>query len=148
MPKHNKKRKRGGAPKLPYSNDATAKSKKEGQGRKPPSTKPSHAAEQQDGFRKHRLIELPVGKKFLSSEDGESYQLALDTIYNGFAFLPADEIPRSFHSRSRAALEALQDAGYYQYDIVMAGGKKLSRTFVQRTLVGEPGLTYKYLGLR
>lgn len=93
-------------------------------------------------------IELPPEKKFLSSQDGESYQIALDTIYNGFAVLPADEMPRSFHSRSRATLEALQDAGYYQYDIVMAGGKKLSRTFVKRTLVGEPGLTYKYLGLR
>lgn len=30
----------------------------------------------------------------------------------------------------------------------MAGGKRLSRTFVKRTLVGEKGITYKYLGLR
>jgi alpha-ketoglutarate-dependent dioxygenase FTO len=30
----------------------------------------------------------------------------------------------------------------------MAGGKHSSRTFVKRTLVGDPGITYKYLGLR
>ena len=30
----------------------------------------------------------------------------------------------------------------------MAGGKHSSRTFVKRTLVGNPGITYKYLGLR
>lgn len=35
-----------------------------------------------------------------------------------------------------------------QYDVVMAGGKHSSRTFVKRTLVGDPGITYKYLGLR
>lgn len=35
-----------------------------------------------------------------------------------------------------------------QYDVVMAGGKYSSRTFVKRTLVGDPGITYKYLGLR
>ncbi|CAM9118562.1 unnamed protein product, partial [Discosporangium mesarthrocarpum] len=28
------------------------------------------------------------------------------------------------------------------------GGKKLSRTFVTRTLLGNAGITYKYLGLR
>jgi alpha-ketoglutarate-dependent dioxygenase FTO len=37
---------------------------------------------------------------------------------------------------------------YYQYDIVTAGGKHSSRTFVKRCLVGEDGITYKYLGLR
>lgn len=30
----------------------------------------------------------------------------------------------------------------------MAGGRHSSRTFVKRTLVGNPGITYKYLGLR
>jgi alpha-ketoglutarate-dependent dioxygenase FTO len=30
----------------------------------------------------------------------------------------------------------------------MAGGKHSSRTFVKRTLVGDPGITYKYLNLR
>ena len=53
-----------------------------------------------------------------------------------------------FHQSAKSALEKLRDSGYYQYDMVQAGGSILSRTFVQRCLVGEPGITYKYLGLR
>jgi hypothetical protein len=69
--------------------------------------------------------------------------------YQGFVHIPATQLtPHDFHQRSRAALERLRDADYYQYDVVMAGGKHSSRTFVKRTLVGEPGITYKYLGLR
>ena len=42
----------------------------------------------------------------------------------------------------------MNEAGIFLYDIVQPGGKKLSRTFVTRTLIGAPGSTYKYLGLR
>ena len=69
--------------------------------------------------------------------------------YHGFVHCSVDDLqPFDFHERSRANLERLRDANYYQYDIVMAGGKHSSRTFVKRTLVGNPGITYKYLGLR
>lgn len=69
--------------------------------------------------------------------------------YEGFVHCSVDDLqPFDFHQQARAALERLRDANYYQYDIVMAGGKHSSRTFVKRTLVGNPGITYKYLGLR
>jgi alpha-ketoglutarate-dependent dioxygenase FTO len=69
--------------------------------------------------------------------------------YKGFVHCSVDDLqPFDFHQQARAALERLRDANYYQYDIVMAGGKHSSRTFVKRTLVGNPGITYKYLGLR
>ena len=42
----------------------------------------------------------------------------------------------------------LERKNYFQYDVVQAGGTQLSKTFVTRTLIGEPGITYKYLGLR
>jgi mRNA N6-methyladenine demethylase len=88
-------------------------------------------------------------KKFLTASDGAPYHELLREHYAGFVLLPAAQVhPQSFHVQSKLALEKLRDAGYYQYDMVMAGGKNLSRTFVQRTLVGEPGITYKYLGLR
>jgi alpha-ketoglutarate-dependent dioxygenase FTO len=38
--------------------------------------------------------------------------------------------------------------GLYLYDSVQAGGQKVSQTFCKRTLIGEPGSTYRYLGLR
>lgn len=88
-------------------------------------------------------------KKFLTANDGPAYHQLLHEQYRGFVVLPAARVqPPSFHRSAKRALETLRDAGYYQYDMVMAGGKNLSRTFVQRTLVGDPGITYKYLGLR
>jgi alpha-ketoglutarate-dependent dioxygenase FTO len=89
------------------------------------------------------------GKKFLMPQDGAEFDKLLKEKYQGFVHIPASQLtPRDFHQRSRAALERLRDANYYQYDVIMAGGKHSSRTFVKRTLVGDPGITYKYLGLR
>ena len=42
----------------------------------------------------------------------------------------------------------MYDGGLFLHDVVRPGGKKCTRTVVSRTLVGEPGSTYKYLGLR
>lgn len=42
----------------------------------------------------------------------------------------------------------LDAANIFQYDTVQPGRKRLSRTFVTRTLIGNPGSTYRYLGLR
>jgi hypothetical protein len=89
------------------------------------------------------------GKKFLMPQDGAEFDKLLKEKYRGFIHIPASQLtPHDFHQRSRAALERLRDANYYQYDVIMAGGKHSSRTFVKRTLVGDPGITYKYLGLR
>lgn len=90
---------------------------------------------------------LPT-KKFLTNLDGVVYHDVLKQYYQGFVRIPAAEVPLRFHVDSKRVLEKLRDSHYYQYDMVMAGGKHLSRTFVKRTLVGDPGITYKYLGLR
>ncbi|KAF0719040.1 Aste57867_1324 [Aphanomyces stellatus] len=66
----------------------------------------------------------------------------------GFVHENAAKLPKDLHAGMRLAFEKLRDKGYFQYDVVMAGGKHLSRTFVRRTLVGDFGITYKYLGLR
>jgi alpha-ketoglutarate-dependent dioxygenase FTO len=92
-------------------------------------------------------ISLPVGRKFLTSQDS-GFANYVEEHYPGFVHQPQSVIPKNFHVFAKAALERLRDANYYQYDIVMAGGKHSSRTFVKRTLVGIPGITYKYLGLR
>ena len=90
-----------------------------------------------------------VNQLYLTPEDGMYFQKHLQDHYKGFVHLPVDRLePRDFHEEFKNSLERLRDAGYYQYDVVMAGGKYSSRTFVKRTLVGNPGITYKYLGLR
>jgi alpha-ketoglutarate-dependent dioxygenase FTO len=88
------------------------------------------------------------GKKYLTPEDGQAFQDLIHDHYQGFVHVPADQVASNFDQTAKAAFERLRDANYYQYDIVKAGGKHASRTFVKRTLVGEPGITYKYLGLR
>lgn len=82
---------------------------------------------------------------FLTRHDPE-FEDHVQRHYRGFAHCSVDEL--DFHEEAKSVLERLRDANYYQYDIVMAGGKHTSRTFVKRTLVGNPGITYKYLGLR
>ena len=42
----------------------------------------------------------------------------------------------------------MDEGGLFLYDIVQPGKKRLTKTSVTRTLVGDPGSTYKYLGLR
>jgi mRNA N6-methyladenine demethylase len=100
----------------------------------------------------HQSASLPSERKFLTSHD-TGFSRYVQHHYQGFVHLPANEYEvrwnqPAFHQSARLALERLRDASYYQYDIVMAGGKHSSRTFVKRTLVGEPGITYKYLGVR
>ena len=42
----------------------------------------------------------------------------------------------------------MDKGGLFLYDVVQPGKKRLTRTSVTRCLVGAPGSTYKYLGLR
>ncbi|CAM9874477.1 unnamed protein product, partial [Laminaria digitata] len=76
------------------------------------------------------------------------FQAALDRSYRGMKRVPRDSLPKAVHSKFRRSFDALHEAGLFLYDTVQAGGKRLSRTFVTRTLLGDPGITYKYLGLR
>jgi mRNA N6-methyladenine demethylase len=114
----------------------------------------------------------PTKKQYITIHDGPTYHELLQNAYIGFSYVPASQVnmmikmepslslfdqhphqnyvqsfkDNNFHIHYQSALQALND--YYQYDIIMPGGKHSSRTFVRRTLVGEPGMTYKYLGLR
>lgn len=63
--------------------------------------------------------------------------------YKGLRHLPAETLPSTIHARFRRAFDSLHEAGLFLYDTVQAGGKRLSRTFVTRTLIGDPGITYK-----
>ena len=76
------------------------------------------------------------------------FPLILANHYQGFVHENATSFPTLFHARNKTLFEKLRDGNYFQYDLIRAGGKTMSKTFVKRTLVGEPGITYKYLGLR
>ena len=76
------------------------------------------------------------------------YQSCLSTSYAGFQIDLPPSIPHSIHSTFDTSFTGMYDGGLFLHDVVRPGGKKCTRTVVSRTLVGEPGSTYKYLGLR
>lgn len=76
----------------------------------------------------------------------EHFQECLKTSYQGFVYQTPDELEDSLHTAFEKCFQDLEEL--YLYDAVQAGGQRVSRTFVRRCLIGEPGSTYKYLGLR
>lgn len=91
---------------------------------------------------------ISSSKSFLSPEDGDVFISCRNECYQGFYSEAPDQLPASLHTTFDEAFDILHDAGLFLYDIVQPGGKRLSKTFVTRTLLGRPGSTYRYLGLR
>ncbi|CAM9326203.1 unnamed protein product, partial [Ectocarpus sp. 4 AP-2014] len=88
-----------------------------------------------------------LGRSWLSPGD-PLFKPTLDRSYRGVRHEPAGSLPQAVHRGFQQSFDSLHEAGLFLYDTVQAGGKRLSRTFVTRTLVGDAGITYKYLGLR
>ncbi len=87
--------------------------------------------------------------KFLSpNKDGDNFINCMEECYRGFKYEQPDDLPSIIHEQFTSSFHAMNDSGLFLYDVVQPGGKRLSLTFVTRTLVGNPGSTYKYLGLR
>ena len=80
--------------------------------------------------------------------NNDPFNTCLKECYQGFHWENPSDLPPTIHQSFTSAFHALNDAGLFLYDIVQPGGKRLSRTFVTRTLIGAPGSTYRYLGLR
>ena len=76
--------------------------------------------------------------------------MALDTCYRGFVAKPPRDFDEDFHGAFQCALDGLEKCGAYQFDVTQPAGlgTKTAKTFVTRCLVGQAGITYKYLGLR
>lgn len=74
------------------------------------------------------------------------FRPALDVSYRGMRHVPAPSLPPAIHKGFRESFDGLHEAGLFMYDTVQAGGKRLSKTFVTRTLLGDPGITYKVRG--
>ncbi len=85
---------------------------------------------------------------FLTPSNGDKFKSCVQECYQGFAYEKPAAIPSTMHEAFSSSFDTLNDTGLFLYDVVQPGGKKLSLTFVTRTLIGDPGSTYKYLGLR
>lgn len=85
--------------------------------------------------------------KFLTPDD-EGFENLKSECYRGFVYENPKDIDDDIHECFSSSFHGLDQSGLFLYDVVQPGGKKLSLTFVSRTLVGNSGSTYKYLGLR
>ena len=85
--------------------------------------------------------------RFIYPKD-KVYNRILKTSYEGFEIDKKEAFDEKFHNDFSHALEDLDHKGIYQFDIIqpLGLGTKLSKTYVSRCLLGEPGITYKYQG--
>ena len=89
--------------------------------------------------------------RFLTPKDGQVFQDVKKHAYDLFALdEPAKFSDSQFHAPFQRALLGLEERGFYQFDFTQPAGlgTKVAKTYVTRCLVGKPGITYKYLGLR
>jgi len=89
-------------------------------------------------------------RRFMTPRDS-NFANVMQCCYPDFVISTPDQFGSSFHERFRAAMQGLEEVDHaYQFDLTQPAGlgTKLAKTFVSRCLVGEPGISYKYLGLR
>jgi len=80
-----------------------------------------------------------------------AFDLALETSYEGFVCdLPNEDNQQFPHTELRKAFMDMDATGYFRTDVTQPFGlgTKCAKTYVTRCLLGDPGTTYKYLGLR
>jgi len=94
----------------------------------------------------NNINDIP-SNRFIYPKD-KVYNRILKSSYEGFEIDKKEAFDEKFHSDFSHALEDLDHKGIYQFDIIqpLGLGTKLSKTYVSRCLVGQPGITYKYQG--
>ena len=95
---------------------------------------------------------VPFPKDSFLRESGDykkSFQRALKTSYEGFCVDKEDET-KTRDKDVRKALAVLEQQGFFRTDVTQPFGlgTRCAKTYVTRCLLGDPGTTYKYLGLR
>ena len=79
-------------------------------------------------------------------DDGALFENCRKHSYRGLHWENPESCSQSFHESFQRCFQSLESL--YLFDAVQAGGKRVSFTHCKRTLVGKPGSTYRYLGLR
>lgn len=88
--------------------------------------------------------------KFLTPSS-KLYDDVMSKCYQNFTVENETTYNPSFHEQFCGALRGLEtNTRFLKFDITQPGGlgSKIAKTYVSRCVVGEPGITYKYLGLR
>jgi len=93
-------------------------------------------------------LKLPSKRMMLPTDQG--YDLVMKECYDGFIAQPPNAFENNFHSDFYEVFSEMEKKDYFQFDLTQPAGlgTKIAKTFVTRCLVGDPGTTYKYLGVR
>lgn len=86
-------------------------------------------------------------------QDHPQFDSLVKTTYSGFVHDSPSELSklhRGIHDEMKGAFDVMEEGGLFRADFTqpLGLGSKVASTFVTRCLVGDPGTTYKYLGLR
>lgn len=95
-------------------------------------------------------IELKGKSHFITCNNSSLYESLLNSSYSGFKVAAKEDFESKFHDTFESAFKSLEDNNIFQFDFTQPGGLEtpIARTYVSRCLVGDEGITYKYLGLR
>ena len=95
-------------------------------------------------------INIPKINSFFTPKDKLVYNNLLQTCYQWFNVLDHSHFELNFHSSFSSCFKELDKMNIFQHDITQPAGlnTKLAKTLVSRCLVGDAGITYKYLGIR
>ena len=89
--------------------------------------------------------------RFLTESDA-GFKSIVHSSFSGYCYSPAESFSNSFHSKFERAMIGLEMENKYQYDVTQPArlGTKTDMTHYSTgsCVVGEPGTTYKCLGLR
>lgn len=83
-----------------------------------------------------------------NDDDPRAFNDCLKTSFEGFHYDTPNSLPSTLHRNFESSFAGMDMGGLFLFDVVQPGKKRLTKTSVTRTLVGDPGSTYKYLGLR
>ncbi|XP_072013359.1 alpha-ketoglutarate-dependent dioxygenase FTO-like [Amphiura filiformis] len=97
---------------------------------------------------KKQLLEAVENQhvSYLTPED-EGYSQLVASKYSNFVLQQSQEFPERLQEKLAWAFNTLQAEGFFHRDWVRVKGRSFP-TYVSRLLIGDPGVTYKYLGLR
>ena len=113
----------------------------------PPPAKRHHGSQPSKSFEAVPRPFRPSGAHGLLEPESAGFDEVLSRCYRGFVH-QRRYVVGGDEAQLCASLERLKREGLFHHDVVTNGGIRLGRTMVRRVLVGEEGITYKYLGLR
>ena len=142
-----------GSPPLKRERGKKKKKSKKGKRKRqaPVPTEDRHRDIKPMAFRRPEGMYVPRDRFCLNEgREKRAFEALRSTSYRGLQVDDAAVIPSHVHAEFEAAFAALDQAQMFRHDVTqpLGIGTPSALTYVTRCLLGDPGITYKYLGVR